>query len=51
MTLHQLQCELAEPDVLRDGQRVREIKAQIEAEQAAIKDLYEHWEEAAELNW
>ena len=49
--LHQLQCELAEPSVLRDGQRVREIKAQIEAEQAAIKTLYEHWEEAAELNW
>jgi ATP-binding cassette, subfamily F, member 3 len=49
--LHQLQCELAEPNVLRDGERVREIKAQIEAEQAAIKTLYEHWDEAAELNW
>jgi ATP-binding cassette, subfamily F, member 3 len=50
-SLHQLHCQLAEPDVLRDGQRVREIKAQIHQQQATIKSLYEHWEEAAELNW
>ena len=51
MTLYRLQCELAEPRVLRDGQRVRELKAQLEAEQSTLKALYEHWEEAAELNW
>jgi ATP-binding cassette, subfamily F, member 3 len=50
-SLHQLHCRLAEPDVLRDGQRVREIKTQIKEQQAAIQTLYEHWEEAAELNW
>ncbi len=49
--LHQLQCRLADPDVLRDGQRVRQIKAEIEAQEATIKGLYEHWEEAVELNW
>ena len=36
---------------LRDGQRVRELKAQLETEQTTLKELYEHWEEAAELNW
>ena len=51
MTLYRLQCELAEPRVLRDGQRVRELKAQLDAEQAVLQSLYEHWEEAAELNW
>jgi ATP-binding cassette subfamily F protein 3 len=51
MTLYRLQCELAEPRVLRDGQRVREIKVQLETEQSTLKELYEHWEEAAELNW
>jgi ATP-binding cassette subfamily F protein 3 len=45
------QSELMQPDVLRDGERVREIKLQIEQEQAVVKGLYEHWEEATELNW
>jgi ATP-binding cassette subfamily F protein 3 len=50
-SLHQLQCKLAEPELLRDGQRVRQVKAEIEALETAIKGLYEHWEEAVELNW
>jgi ATP-binding cassette, subfamily F, member 3 len=49
--LYRLQCDLADPNVLRDGPRVRQIKAQIEAHQAAVKELNEHWEEAVELNW
>jgi len=49
--LNELQSALADPLVLRDGQRVRQIKAQIEAEQATIEAIYEHWEEATELNW
>ena len=49
--IESLQSELAEPSVLRDGERVRQIILQIEREQAALKSLYEHWEEAAELNW
>jgi ATP-binding cassette subfamily F protein 3 len=46
-----LQSELTQPEVLRDGDRVRQIKLQIEEEQAALKGVYEHWEEASELNW
>ncbi len=46
-----LQSELTQPEVLRDGDRVRQIKLQIEEEQAALKGVYEHWEEATELNW
>ena len=43
--------ELAEPAVIRDGHRVRRLKAQIQEEGAALKSLYEHWDEAVELNW
>jgi ATP-binding cassette subfamily F protein 3 len=49
--IQERQRELMEPDVLRNGERVREIKQQIEQEQAAVKTLYEHWEEASDLNW
>jgi ATP-binding cassette subfamily F protein 3 len=46
-----LQNELLQPEVLRDGERVRQIKLQLEQEQALLKGIYEHWEEASELNW
>ena len=49
--IQQRQCELTEPSVLRDGERVREVKQEIQREQETIKTLYEHWEEATELNW
>ncbi len=49
--LHELHGQLAEPSIVRDGQRVRELKLEIEQQQVAIKTLYEHWEEASELNW
>ncbi len=45
--LHEL---LATPDVLRDGSRVKEIKAEIDEHQTALPTLYEHWEEAVEMN-
>ncbi|MDO5566858.1 MAG: ATP-binding cassette domain-containing protein, partial [Planctomycetia bacterium] len=45
-----LQDELLDPNVLRDGNRVRELHLQIQEEEAALKLLYEHWEEASELN-
>ena len=50
-TVRRLQGELSDPDVLRNGPQVRQIKSQLEAEAVALKDLYWHWEEAAELNW
>ena len=43
--------ELIDPAVLRSGERVRELNAELTAEQEALKQLYEHWEEATELNW
>lgn len=45
--LHEL---LATPDVLRDGERVKEIKAEIDEQQSTLATLYEHWEEAVEMN-
>jgi ATP-binding cassette, subfamily F, member 3 len=49
--VQQCQNELLDPNVLRNGDRVREIKCQMEQEQELLKKLYEHWEEASELNW
>jgi ATP-binding cassette subfamily F protein 3 len=49
--LEDLHGALADPDTHRDGDRVRQIKSDITEEQAALKTLYEHWEEAVELNW
>jgi hypothetical protein len=36
---------------LRNGERVKSIMAKIAEEQETLKRLYEHWEEAGELNW
>jgi ATP-binding cassette subfamily F protein 3 len=48
--IEQLHAALADPQVLRDGNRVKQVKAELEAQQAALPALYEHWEEAAEMN-
>ena len=48
--IQELHAALSDPQVLRDGQQVRQIKAELEEQQAALPQLYEHWEEAAELN-
>lgn len=45
--LHEL---FAREDVLRDGAQVKALQAELEAQQAALARLYEHWEEAVELN-
>jgi ATP-binding cassette, subfamily F, member 3 len=45
------QQQLLLPENLRQGERVRTLKMQIAAEQEALKTLYEHWEEALDLNW
>ena len=49
--VEQLQADLARGDTHRDGERVRQITADIAKHQEALKQLYEHWEEATELNW
>jgi ATP-binding cassette subfamily F protein 3 len=42
--------ELALPEVLRDGRRVKELQTEIAEQQQSLRKLYEQWEEAAERN-
>jgi ATP-binding cassette subfamily F protein 3 len=49
--VQEFQKELAQPETLRNGDRVRSITAKITEEQESLKTLYEHWNEATELNW
>lgn len=48
--VEELQAALLQPEVLRDGRRAKETQAEIVELQAKLKQLYEHWEEANELN-
>ncbi len=50
-SLEELHGQLAQGDTHRDGARVRRIKAEITRHEEALRTLYEHWEEATELNW
>jgi ATP-binding cassette, subfamily F, member 3 len=48
--LHQLQSEMLRPEVLRDGRRMKEIQQQLGETEQHLVQLYEHYEEACELN-
>ncbi len=48
--LEELNAAYADPQTHRDGTRVKQVKADIAAVQDALRSLYEHWEEAVELN-
>jgi ATP-binding cassette subfamily F protein 3 len=48
--VEELQAKMILPETLRDGRLVKQIQADIEQHRAALTQLYEHWEEAAELN-
>lgn len=48
--LASLQEQMLAPEVLRDGRKVKEIQAAIEAKSAELAQLYAHFEEALELN-
>jgi ATP-binding cassette, subfamily F, member 3 len=45
--LHQL---FADEEILRDGTTVKGLKAELVEHETALPRLYEHWEEATELN-
>jgi hypothetical protein len=45
-----LHFRLADPAVHRDGQAVVAAKNELASEQGRLHELYEHWEEAHELN-
>ena len=49
--IEQLNEELADQATFRDGGRVRAIRQEMAEQQSTLKKLYEHWEEAGELNW
>lgn len=46
----ELQAELASPAVLRDGAKAKVTNVLYAETQTALARLYEHWEEASELN-
>jgi ATP-binding cassette subfamily F protein 3 len=48
--LDELNAALADPETHRDGNRARQVKSDIAAVQETLRTLYEHWEEAVELN-
>ena len=49
--IEELHEEMASPEALRDGIRIRELNTEVEETKEALKTLYEHWEEATDLNW
>ena len=42
---------MGSPEAVRNGERIRELSADVEEAKEALKTLYEHWEDATELNW
>lgn len=49
--LADLQQKSLDPAVLRDGNAVKQVQQELGLVQQRLDYLYEHWEEAAELNW
>jgi ATP-binding cassette subfamily F protein 3 len=48
--LRELERLMASPDLYRDGERVKETTKAFEETKGELQRLYEHWEEAVELN-
>lgn len=48
--IEELNQLFASSDVLRDGARIKVLKSELDDHQAALPKLYEHWEEATEMN-
>jgi ATP-binding cassette subfamily F protein 3 len=48
--IQELEQLLASPDLYRDGERVKQAMKAFEEAKAYLQHLYEHWEEAVELN-
>ncbi len=48
--LRELEQRLASPELYRDGERVKETMRDFEDTKSRLQQLYEHWEEAVELN-
>ncbi len=48
--IEQLQQKLIDPQILRDGRLVKEVQQQLADQETKLANLYEHYEEACELN-
>jgi ATP-binding cassette subfamily F protein 3 len=48
--LRELEQLLASPELYRDGERVKQTTRDFEETKTRLQQLYEHWEEAVELN-
>jgi ATP-binding cassette subfamily F protein 3 len=48
--LHEIEELLASPELYRDGERVKQTTRAFEETRTHLQELYEHWEEAVELN-
>jgi ATP-binding cassette, subfamily F, member 3 len=48
--LRELERLLASPDLYRDGERVKQTMRAFEETKTRLQQLYEHWDEAVELN-
>jgi ATP-binding cassette subfamily F protein 3 len=48
--IESINTALTDPAVLRNGEQVRNLKCDLTSHQEALARLYEHWEEAVELN-
>lgn len=46
----ELEAALASPEVYREAAKVKDVMAAFEEAKASLTQLYEHWEEALELN-
>lgn len=49
-TVRDLEVAMASPELYRDAGRVKQATQEFEAAKAKLAQLYEHWEEASELN-
>lgn len=48
--IEQMQQKLIDPQILRDGRLVKEVQQQLSEYETKLASLYEHYEEACELN-
>lgn len=48
--LQEIERQLASPDIYKDGDAVKQTTDRFEWTKQRLKELYEHWEEAVEMN-
>ena len=48
--IEEIHQEMMQPEVLRDGRRIKQLQEELATLEAKLLQLYEHYEEACELN-